>query len=335
MTLIVNFTLGLVLALAGTAAAVPAPEETAERTVHLLEYISVDYPGAVVDGRVTSDVEYREQLSFLGLVATQLRSFGVTADDPLTEELGALRHLVETKAGVEVVTSARALAGAVRQRFRVGVLPPRTPNLANGAKLYAEACASCHGVAGQGDGPNAALHDPRPADFTDRGRALTLPLSAVYATITYGIDGTAMASFAESYDDASRFDLAFYVGSLAFNGDEIARGQALMTSTPAEAAAVVHGLGELIRRPASVLASDDRSLGVVAYLRHHPEALADTGVSLGLVRARLLESRTAYEGGDSARAVDLAVSAYLDGFEPLEPALSALDAPLRLTIEGD
>jgi high-affinity iron transporter len=74
---------------------------------------------------------------------------------------------------------------------------------------------------------------------------------------------------------------------------------------------------------------------VVAYLRRHPEALSDAGVSFALVRARLLESRTAYEAGDVTRAVDLAISAYLDGFEPIEPALSALDADLRIAIEGD
>lgn len=335
MILIVNFTLALVLALAGTTSASPASEGTAERTVHLLEYIAVDYPGAVVDGQVTNDVEYREQLSFLDHVATQLRSFGVAENDPLMGELGSLRSLVDAKAGAEVVTAARALAGAVRQRFRVGVLPPRTPDLANGEKIYAQACASCHGVVGKGDGPNAALHDPPPADFTARDRALTLPLSAVYATITYGIDGTAMASFAEAYDEASRFDLAFYVGSLAFSREEVANGQALFTKSPSAATSVVHGLGELIRRPASLLALDERSLGVVAYLRHHPEALADSGVSFDLVRTRLLESRAAYEAGDSSRAVDLAISAYLDGFEPIEPTLTALDAPLRLTIEGD
>jgi high-affinity iron transporter len=259
----------------------------------------------------------------------------VTETDPLSREVASLRDLVEAKRGEEVVTAARALAAEVRQRFRVSLLPARTPDLEHGRQLYAEACASCHGAAGKGDGPNAALHDPRPADFTNRERALTLPLSAVYATITFGIDGTAMASFAEAYDESSRFDLTFYVGSLAFTDTEIANGETVLKKSPAAAASVVHGLGELIRRPASVLAEDDRDLAILAYLRRHPDALSDASVSFGLVRTRLLESRVAYEAGDSARAVDLAVSAYLDGFEPLEPALSALDDGLRTTIEGD
>lgn len=341
MNLIVNFTacLGLALLLQTTAFAATgtaaAGSETAERAVHLLEYIAVDYPGAVSGGRVLIDLEYEEQLSFLGLVADQLGTLGLGADDPLMVDLSKLRASVNAKGGDEVVAQARALASAVRQRFRVGALPPRSPDPQNAAKIYADACASCHGATGKGDGPNAAQHDPRPTDFTDRERMLSLPLSAVYATITYGIDGTAMASFLEAYDEATRFDLSFYVGSLAFSEEEVARGRALLATEPEAAAAVVHGIGELIRRPVASLANDDKSRDVIAYLRRYPEALTDAGVSFALVRARLLESRAAYEAGDVARAVDLTISAYLDGFEPNEPALSVLDTDLRLEIEAD
>jgi len=38
---------------------------------------------------------------------------------------------------------------------------------ANGAKLYAQYCASCHGPKGHGDGPVASTLNPRPANHTD------------------------------------------------------------------------------------------------------------------------------------------------------------------------
>ena len=38
---------------------------------------------------------------------------------------------------------------------------------ANGAKLYAQYCASCHGAKGHGDGPVAATLNPRPANHSD------------------------------------------------------------------------------------------------------------------------------------------------------------------------
>lgn len=36
-----------------------------------------------------------------------------------------------------------------------------------GQTLYRKNCASCHGMAGKGDGPAAMALDPKPANFTD------------------------------------------------------------------------------------------------------------------------------------------------------------------------
>ncbi|WP_035024815.1 c-type cytochrome [Gemmobacter nectariphilus] len=44
-------------------------------------------------------------------------------------------------------------------------LPQRDPG-ANGARLYADYCAACHGATGKGDGPAAEGVKPRPADLT-------------------------------------------------------------------------------------------------------------------------------------------------------------------------
>lgn len=42
-----------------------------------------------------------------------------------------------------------------------------TPDAAEGGKLYVTYCSSCHGPAGNGDGPAAAALDPKPAKHTD------------------------------------------------------------------------------------------------------------------------------------------------------------------------
>src|SRR4029434_3755108 len=65
----------------------PMREEQARRTIHLLEYIAADYPGAVQDGRVVSEGEFAEQLDFAAQIRTQLTALGATGNDPL---LGAL-----------------------------------------------------------------------------------------------------------------------------------------------------------------------------------------------------------------------------------------------------
>src|SRR3546814_9784778 len=74
---------------------------------------------------------------------------------------------------------------------------------------------------------------------------------------------------------------------------------------------------------------------LTAYLRRHPEALvlSDSGV-LRLAHDRLAASLDAYHKGDTAHASRLAVSAYLDGFEPVEPQLAARAADLLRQIEG-
>src|SRR3546814_8475614 len=72
----------------------------------------------------------------------------------------------------------------------------------------------------------------------------------------------------------------------------------------------------------------------MAYLRANPEALepSDAG-SLALTRTRLAQSVAAYRKGDAGEAKRLALSAYLDGFEPVEPILAARDGALMQDIE--
>ena len=73
----------------------------------------------------------------------------------------------------------------------------------------------------------------------------------------------------------------------------------------------------------------------MAYLRLNPQAVMPAkSTSLSIVRAKLAESLAAYRGGDRAGAKTLALAAYLDGFEPIEPALRGRDATLLAHIEG-
>jgi mono/diheme cytochrome c family protein len=72
----------------------------------------------------------------------------------------------------------------------------------DGPALYQQRCAVCHGKTGRGDGPFAALLDPRPRDFTS-GRFKfrstetgSLPTDDdLAASITNGLHGTSMPSW--------------------------------------------------------------------------------------------------------------------------------------------
>jgi high-affinity iron transporter len=68
----------------------------------------------------------------------------------------------------------------------------------------------------------------------------------------------------------------------------------------------------------------DKADAVLGYLRTHPEAVSQAKPgSLTVAHEKLQASLTAYERGDREAAKKLALSAYLDGFEPVEPALAA------------
>jgi len=87
----------------------------------------------------------------------------------------------------------------------------------NGATLFASLCAPCHGIDGAGKGPAAAsLEDQwgEPSPPTD----LRQPLSRsgpdwidLYRTLTTGLDGTPMASFAETTTEGDRWDLVAFI----------------------------------------------------------------------------------------------------------------------------
>jgi high-affinity iron transporter len=93
----------------------------------------------------------------------------------------------------------------------------------------------------------------------------------------------------------------------------------------------------LVQQPASTLSADAGADGeaLIAYLRSHPEALRSGRLPLEIALHRLATSWSLYGEGRPHAALDLAVSAYLDHFEPLEPTLDAVDRKLRRTIEAD
>lgn len=130
----------------------------------LLDYVAVDYAGAVSGGRVKSEAEYAEMVEFAGQVETRLGSLpdkGGKSD--LLRQTRALRAAIAAKAAPAAVSAqSRALASALLAAYPVPLAPTAPPDLARGAALYAQNCASCHGVTGDGHGPGSVRLDPPP-----------------------------------------------------------------------------------------------------------------------------------------------------------------------------
>lgn len=330
----------LLLATLTTAAAPAAPTQPAtdaRQAWQLLDYIAVDYAGAVRNGQVLSEGEYAEMREFARTIQTRLEA--LPPSPGREERLAAaarLVGLVDRKAApTDVAAAAQGLADGLLKAYPIETAPPSTPDLARAAGLYAQTCASCHGAKGAGDGPAAASLDPKPVAFTDHDRARQRTPLALFQVISQGVSGTAMPSFAQ-LPDADRWSLAFYVGGLSY--DEPARDagrQAWASANARNAVGSLEALAQSSEAQLSTRVGEDAARAITAYLRAHPDVPAQTAAAgqdahpLALARQRLGEAVAAYGRGDAREAQRLALSAYLDGVEPVEPTLAARD-PARL-----
>ena len=334
-------TLMLALLLVSPLAPVRAasPVQQAQTTWRLLDYIAVDYREAVEAGRIKNQFEYDEMVEFSSTVAANLAALPARPQRAaLIGEAKALQAAISAKAEpARVAVHAKALAGALLAAYPVPLVPTQTPDVSRGARLYAENCASCHGRKGEGPPPAFSKLDPPPIAFADRERARDRSLFGLYQVVTQGLEGTAMQSFAQ-LPEADRWAVAFYSGTLAY--PDAAQGERLWRDDPA-VRAPVPGLAALVAMTPAELEANlgaGKAAAVTAYLRSNPKALSASGgsgsnASLDLARSRLRESLAAYASGSRSDANRLALSAYLDGFEPVEAVLATRDGALMMRVE--
>ena len=294
----------------------------------LAEYIGVDYAEAVKDGQVNNDNEYREMVEF-SLLLVEKSSLLSIADNSqaLAVQAQALQKAIHNKARVERVRQLSAsLRGTLLGLMPELTLPDRLLPEDTVQPLFETHCASCHGRSGLGDGALAAQLDPAPTDFSDKSRALNRSILGLYDAITNGIDDTAMPAF-QQLREQQRWSLAFYVGGIAFRN-----------SPPPTSKDSSITLQQLINHNPVQLVSGHTNVTqqVVEWLRANPVFLFHTTQNpLTITRARLRSAQNAHLMGDYTAANDLAVSAYLDGFELIENSLDARDKALRQAIEAN
>lgn len=102
------------------------------------------------------------------------------------------------------------------------VAPPAVSALAlEGRSIYRSACAPCHGLRGDGEGPAARAIDPKPRDFTAGVFKLrTTPSGALptdldlFRTISEGVPGTWMPAWQDLLSENQRWAVLAYVKTL-------------------------------------------------------------------------------------------------------------------------
>ena len=313
----------VLLSLFSTAAPADSVDGAAQ-ALHLLDYVSADYPPTVVDGKVIDEAEYREQVEFLGalqglIVALPARGERVE----LEQGVKALLAAVEQKQdGALVARQARQLGAKLAVAYEVSQAPVITPDPTRGAPLYAQHCSVCHGDAGAGDGPAGIGLTPPPANLRDAARLDRLSLYDIYNTLGLGIEGTDMPSFADQLDDRQRWDVATYIAS--FSADAAA------------AQGKTYNLADLARQtPAEVIAAEGPQAAATfrAQRAQPPQVQRGPAQLLDYTRQTLDKSLAAYQSGEREQAYDLSVAAYLEGFELVESSLDNVDANVRKDTE--
>ncbi|WP_338506318.1 cytochrome c/FTR1 family iron permease [Pseudomonas poae] len=302
-----------------------ATAEDASQALHLLDYVSADYPSTVASGEGVDSTSYQAQVASIsalqGLVA-QLpqkpeRAELVTGVDQLLAAVSARAD------GATVARQARQLGARLAVAYEVSQAPAITPDPARGAPLYAQHCSVCHGATGAGDGPAALGMEPAPGDLRDAARFDRLSLYAIYNTLGLGIEGTDMPSFADQLDDRQRWDLATYLAGFTADPTAAKSGQPF-------------NLADLARQtPNEVLTTSGPAAAATfrAQRAQPPQVARGPAQLLEYTATTLDKSIAAFRNGDHEQAYDLSVAAYLEGFELVESSLDNVDANVRKDTE--
>jgi len=334
--------LGLILLLLTNSPPLWAADE-AKRVLALIDYIGGDYRNAVQGGKVVNADEYTEMTEFSARSLELFNKLKAAEGDKagIAKDLNGLAAHIKNKTGDDAVPKlAEQIKGRLIKTYNIVTYPSALPNY-DGAKLiYMQNCAQCHGDTGKGDGPGRASMNPKtppPANFTDAEFMAGLSPFKVYNTTTFGIDNTAMASFAALPDD-QRWQVAFYVMALRFPAETASAGEGWFKGKTLP--------GDLTSMASLATSSDDELTDkskksfpgapvneVLAYLRR---GLLERKSADPLLIARTLlgEAAAIYSQGDKEKAYQKAIEAYLDGFEMAEPALFAKDASLGRSLEA-
>ncbi len=316
--------------------AVVPDTDKAQAIVHMLDYVSVDYPECVQDGQVIKLEEYAEQRDFAAQALVLLGQLpAVPEQEMLVQQARELLAQIETKASGSVITRlADQLLVHVIQAWELSVSPRQAPDLRRGEMLFEQHCVVCHGTQGEGDGPLAKGMDPAPRNFHDEARMRQRSLYGLYNTVTLGVQGTSMRAFGE-LSEADRWALAFITAGLRSNPSAVMKGEALWLQ--GEGKTDFHALRTFVTTAPDQQAPIDSSLDAVrAYLTKHPQALqTGTHEPLAFARMKIEETASAYANGDHEGARRLAIAAYLEGVELVESALNNVDPSLRVDIERE
>jgi high-affinity iron transporter len=172
---------------------------------------------------VTDSEEVKEARLFIDQARTALSGLPAATRSHSDSALRAMRALIDHAAAPgDIAPIAQALAARLARDIGADIEPVAPQgdgsSLTRGAAVFQNACASCHGSTGRGDGPAARGLAPPPADLTDRTAMGGKSRADLYRQLLLGVAGTSMPAFERTLPDSDRWAVAAYVLTLQYGG---------------------------------------------------------------------------------------------------------------------
>jgi len=185
------------------------------------------FKGVDARGRLVSDIEYQEATEFLADARGQAtRLAGARA----VAARAVLDSLVAAVAARQPPDDVKAL----ERRFMAALgseaaleLSSRSLDVAEGRSLYESNCASCHGMAGKGDGAAGKGMNPPPPAIGDGPAMRDRTPALTYRVMSVGIAGTPMVGFASRLTPEQRWNIVAYLLALRSDTRQVAEGEGL------------------------------------------------------------------------------------------------------------
>lgn len=306
--------------------------------VNLMDYIGGDYHNAVQNGNIADKNEYAEMQEFITrageLYSGTINSLPDSTRQVVGDNLNQLRNAISSKQDSKLILDyTNKVKLSILKLNIIEMVPSSMPDLKNGKFVFENHCAGCHGMAGDGEGPQGKSLDPRPANFLDASLMRHISNFQVYNTIKLGIKGTGMSPV-KGLSEKETWDAAFYVNSLRFKQQFGTSGDTLSK--------LYKSYSELISLSELSTLSDDQlaekypdkaqnPMFFAALRMHHDNRKTKT---LDVALSYLKQLSDSYSSKDFSKSEDIALKAYLEGIEPYEQELQAINAGLKTDIES-
>jgi high-affinity iron transporter len=267
-----------------------AAQEHPARRVATIVSVAVEEYGKAVDrnGRLISAQEYQEANDFLVDAKRAAERLSGASAAPARALLDSIAAAIAAKRAPATIDSLEQRFAALLGNEAKLELPRRPLDLAEGKRLFQQSCASCHGVAGLGDGPSGAQLNPKPPAIGTAAHMWRVTPAMMFRITSIGIAGTPMASFAGKFTPEQRWNVVAYVNSLRTTHEQQLEGEGLFTQRCASCHGVTGAGDGALARSLTKLPPE---IGTVAWQAEHSDEEIAAVVQAGLPGTAMPPSR--------------------------------------------